>query len=491
MASDIILEGGVMATEYPEWVLKHKKPGTAIYAIRGKYYLYESTSQWNPEKKRAQHKTGKYLGRITEDGFVLPKAKKNDDKPINIQVKEYGLSTFIEKEMDGDIKILQEIFPEDYQRIIVMAMARLIHQAPLKNMQFVYEHSFFSEIYPDLTMNDKVLGTFIRDIGKDRARNVQYLKNFIKAEETLLVDVTSLISQSDNLEMAQVGYNSQRIYDPQINLLCIVSATSHRPIYYRMVPGNIREISAFKLSVIESGIKDVIAIGDKGFYSKDNVDAMLREKMHFILPLRRNIGMIDYSPVEVTQKMGFDGTFRHQNRHIWHHKHEVDGMNLHLFLDDRLRSEEEKDYLDRVDDKKDDKYTLEGYREHYNRFGTLAILTNKTDLTSQQIYEYYKSRNEIEVMFDEMKTVLKMDTTYMQHPEALEGWMFINFIALTWFYALYRRLLEKEMLKKNSPMDILKRLNEVKRVKIDGKWHQAETTSNIKAVMSNLGIDIT
>ena len=480
-----------MAAEYPEWVLKHKKPGTAIYPIRGKYYLYESTSQWDPEKKRAKHKTGKYLGRITEEGFIPPKAKKNDGEPVNIQVKEYGLSTFIEKEMANDIEKLTEIFPEEYKTIIVMALARLLHQAPLKNMQFVYEHSFLSEIYPNLTMNDKALGTLLRDIGRDRARNVSYLKNFIKAEETLLVDVTNLISQSDNLDMAQVGYNSQRIYDPQINLLCIFSATSHRPIYYRMVPGNIREISAFRLSMIESGIKDVIAIGDKGFYSKANVDAMNSENMHFILPLRRNLSLIDYSPVEVSQKMGFEGTFRYENRHIWHHKHEVDGMTLHLFLDDRLRSEEEKDYLDRVDDNVDDKYTLEGYREHYNRFGTLAILTNRNDLTSKQIYEHYKSRNEIEVMFDEMKTVLKMDTTYMQNPDALEGWMFVNFIALTWFYALYRRLLEKEMLKKNSPMDIIKRLNEVKKVKIDGKWHYAETTSNIKALMSKLGIDIT
>jgi len=34
-------------------------------------------------------------------------------------------------------------------------------------------------------------------------------------------------------------------------------------------------------------------------------------------------------------------------------------------------------------------------------------------------------------------------------------------------------------------------LNEVKKVKIDGKWHYAETTSNTKALMSKLGIDIT
>ena len=51
---------------YPEWVEKQKRPGTNISCIHGKYYLYEATSVWDPEKKRTRKKTGKYLGRITE-----------------------------------------------------------------------------------------------------------------------------------------------------------------------------------------------------------------------------------------------------------------------------------------------------------------------------------------------------------------------------------------------------------------------------------------
>ena len=78
---------------YPEWVEKYKKPGTNISFIRGKYYLYEVTSQWNPEKKRAQKKTGKYLGRITEeDGLIPPREKKEIG---SIAVKEYGASSFL------------------------------------------------------------------------------------------------------------------------------------------------------------------------------------------------------------------------------------------------------------------------------------------------------------------------------------------------------------------------------------------------------------
>ena len=55
---------------HPEWALKHKKPGTELRLMKGRYYLYEVSSKWNKEKKGAQKITGKILGRITENGFT-------------------------------------------------------------------------------------------------------------------------------------------------------------------------------------------------------------------------------------------------------------------------------------------------------------------------------------------------------------------------------------------------------------------------------------
>ena len=51
---------------HPEWALACKRKGTELRLLKGKYYLYEATSKWNPEKKRSIKITGKYLGRITE-----------------------------------------------------------------------------------------------------------------------------------------------------------------------------------------------------------------------------------------------------------------------------------------------------------------------------------------------------------------------------------------------------------------------------------------
>ncbi len=70
---------------HPEWALKHKKPGTELRLMKGRYYLYEVSSKWNKEKKRAQKITGKILGRITEDRGFTPSGERTQLSP---QIKE-------------------------------------------------------------------------------------------------------------------------------------------------------------------------------------------------------------------------------------------------------------------------------------------------------------------------------------------------------------------------------------------------------------------
>ncbi|RLG32304.1 hypothetical protein DRN97_07665 [Methanosarcinales archaeon] len=65
----------------------------------------------------------------------------------------------------------------------------------------------------------------------------------------------------------------------------------------------------------------------------------------------------------------------------------------------------------------------------------------------ERIYNLLKSRMEIEIMFDAFKNVLNADRTYMRDDYQMEGWMFINFIALVFYYRLYRLLADNSLLK--------------------------------------------
>ncbi len=120
----------------------------------------------------------------------------------------------------------------------------------------------------------------------------------------MLIDATHLLSYSQNMEIAKPGYNDQHKFAPQVNLLFIYSATLQLPVYYRIVPGNVREVKAFKLRLQESGIEDAVIIADKGFYSDNNVAQLEAERLQFIIPLRRSSTLIDYAPFQKSQKQG-------------------------------------------------------------------------------------------------------------------------------------------------------------------------------------------
>ena len=73
---------------YPDWVVAHKKKGTYVNCVKGKYYLYAAHSERIPGTKKVRRVSDGYIGRITEeDGLIPVKDKVGGD----VLVYEYGL----------------------------------------------------------------------------------------------------------------------------------------------------------------------------------------------------------------------------------------------------------------------------------------------------------------------------------------------------------------------------------------------------------------
>ena len=82
-------------------------------------------------------------------------------------------------------------------------------------------------------------------------------------------------------------------------------------------------------------------------------------------------------------------------------------------------------------------YTIENYQIKQNVFVTISMITNLVDTSSQKIYENYKSRMEIETVFDTYKNLIQADRTYMQSDDSINGWIFINHIATMMYYKIF------------------------------------------------------
>ena len=472
---------------YPEWVEKQRKPGTSIHCIRGKYYLYEVSSVYDKEKKRARAITGAYLGRITEEGLIPPRAKQQESVG-KYSVKEFGASAVL-LEMGTQIHAkLKEVFPKEADEMMVLAILRLVESSPFKRIGLLYERSYLSELFPGLPMSSSSLSGFLRSVGSNREKIVQFMSGMVGGSEHILFDGTSIITKSENMEINRLGYNSHRQYDPQINLLYAFSCEQRQPVYYRIVPGNVRDVSSFRHAVNESGIRDVTVIADKGFGSKANFNMLESEGIRYIVPLRRNNGAFDRSKLKTGDKSSFDGHFMFQKRVIWYYEYKLDGARYIVFQDSSLRTEEEKDYLQRVEAQHEN-YTMESYLERQYDFGTILFRTNRMD-SPEDIYKLYKARIEIEQTFDFLKNLLETDVIYLQDKYAAEGWAFINHLSLLLAYLIYDRLRTANLLSKFSIADFLSHLKYIHKINIKNSWVLSEISAKTQKLLDALNISI-
>lgn len=476
---------------HPQWALKYKRKGTELRCINGKYYLYEVSSKWDKELKKSKKITGKFLGRITkEDGFIESskiKLQKQKLKISSITIKENGLSSLVNQNFNDYIELLKKHFPENYKELIAMAYCRLGFQCPLKNMEFHYTHSYLAEQMGALNLSGKTLTSFMKEFGQNRQKINEFLKEFNSSQDNIIFDGSDIINNSEHIELNKLSKSKTGTFENIINMMFIFSLQKHIPIYYRILAGNIKDIKAFKLSLVESGIKDATIIADKGFYSQENIDALNDEHLEYIIPMKRNNSLIKYELIQTKSK--FEGYFQFQGRFVWYKSYEQQNNKVIIFFDEQLKIEESNDFLARIE-KYPHQYNLEQYLEKEKSFGTISMLHN-TNKSAQEVYETYKSRGEIEQMIDVFKNTLEADKTYMQNSQSIETWMFINFLALQWYYKIYQLLVSKNLLKKYSVNDLVTFLKEIKKVKINNSWHNVEITKKYQDIINLLGINIT
>ncbi|HEU0228741.1 MAG TPA: transposase [Arachidicoccus soli] len=491
---------------YPDWVIKHRKPGTEVRLMRGKFYIYEVSSVYDKEKKRARKITGKYLGKITEEeGFVasnfvkVPKSLPliNENK---ITTREYGMGAFLEHYCSDIIDILKIHFPEQWEWLVACLYGRLVHSSPIKNIGYYFKRSYLRESI-NITLNPKNVSQLLRDVGKNRTPLQNYMKSFL-GSSVALIDATSIVSYSKNLERNHVSKTKNGTYEPLFNLLYFYQPGTFTPAYYRLFDGNIKDIKMIQMAVEESGYKDALVIADKGFCSDENLEILDHSNLKFITPLKRNSTFIKKELISDLPKG--EQMFLFAGRIIYYtsygcpdpkvkkkssKKSERPLRRIHIFVDEEAMIKEKKDFVHRMN-KHPQTYTKEKFQEKLNEFGTFVAITNLEE-DAEVIYQYYKSRIGIEVLFDGVKNILGNDSTYMQNNDALEGWMFINHLTLQIHHKIYQLLTTYNMISKTSVRDFIEYLSDIRIVKVNNKWIMETMPKDQQNLLSKLNLSIT
>lgn len=126
---------------YPDWVLQHKKKGTYVNCVKGRYYLYAAHSERVPGTKKVKRICDGYLGRITEEaGFIPVKDKVSTD----ILVYEYGFSCFMLEFCKEELSVAGG----DGDLIGVSILLSLLYG---EYNAWIYARSYLSVLFPDIS----------------------------------------------------------------------------------------------------------------------------------------------------------------------------------------------------------------------------------------------------------------------------------------------------------------------------------------------------
>jgi transposase len=302
-------------------------------------------------------------------------------------------------------------------------------------------------------------------------RSISVMRKLTEKGEYVLMDSTAIFSRSENISFLEPGHNPKEMHLPQINVMMLFSATRTMPTFIRILPGSIRDVSAMANTIDMAGVEKCVIVADKGFFSADNVNKLKKKHLSYIIPLRRNSSLIP-------EPDHFMGVFMYDGKPVKYWKREND---VYIYEDPVLKSEEEKDYLIRIEENKRSRKQLD---ENEINFGKLYILSDLNE-EPERVYRLYKQREYVEYAFNVYKNDLEADRSYLRDDHMLFTYMFLNLLSLYLHFQILNMIEGKY-----SVRDILLILSRIKMYRMEKSEIMSEIPKKSRELVETLGVDL-
>ena len=422
--------------DLPQWVSVHKKPGQTVKVRSGNYYLYEQKCVYDSTKKHKNTTIDIYLGTITKENGFIPKRIAKDLPPDSIVSKSYGAYCLINHCCRDVLGRLKQHFGDYSNIIFTIAALRSIEKTPYCDLETEYEGSYFSVFDKTLPMSKTALSDFLADLSLKESSFIQFMREDIDGDDILIFDGTNLLCGSQKISYSGKGYKHGHNYPAQVNQLYAYSPGKRKPVYYKLLEGGVPDSQSLSDILEEAGISNGVAIIDNGFASDNNIASLISHKVKYILALRRDSKHV--TDEILNDAFGLNCIEKFTNNHesvFAYETKDENGNRICIYFNQTIRGVETSEYLDKIT-RGWSGYTEENYATQCKRFGIYVLKTN-VSFSLKKIYEYYKSRFEIEYLFDTVKNTLEFDKVYMHSDKSLRSWAFINHVSIIMTQLIY------------------------------------------------------
>ena len=262
----------------PAEILAVERPkGTVVKQSHGRYLVIKRTSKRvNGKPKPVDLGTvGEIINRAYVEIRKEPRRHRNE-----VDIKDYGEFALCNKACGDLLQELARSFSiQDAKRIFVIAMLRTMDQ-DIKNrdLQFAYETSYISEIYPGVHLSENTVSDFLEKTGMAYRHIHQFMQSRMDAfgGGHLVIDGMLKDNNSSTNTFSEWSRRGARKGSRDINLIFAYDPETKEPVAVKPYPGNMLDLTALQDFVAEYAITSGILIMDKGFTSNENI-GKLRE----------------------------------------------------------------------------------------------------------------------------------------------------------------------------------------------------------------------
>lgn len=451
----------------------------------------------------------------------------------------YGATYLFDQigEITGIQDDLKACFPDTYKQILSIAYYLILEdQNPLYRFgkwARLHRHPYgrdiasqrSTELFQSITEEQKM--RFFRLQGERRSE-----------KEYWAYDTTSVSSYSETLRQVKYGKNKDGEHLAQINLAILFGEDSGLPFYYRKLAGNIPDIKTIRELIRELdvlGYQKAKLVMDRGFCSADNINALYKEHYKFLLGAStalsyakdfiREIGETkdhfeyydsDYDLYVFTKTIAWN--YEQHRPYKGDTLHEERRMYLHLYYNPEKQVEDAKNFNRRMIQYREE--ILSGHRvpEHekeykkyfiiketpkrgisltyrqdkiddaHMRYGFFILLSNevKDPVTALKLY---RMRDIAEKAFWNYKDRLNLRRTLTSSESALEGKLFVEFVALIYLSYINKRMENGHLYSKYTMHELLDELDVIECFLEPGKAPiQGEVLKKQEQLYRDLGV---
>lgn len=503
--------------------------------IKGRVYLYEVESYWDSEKKQPRQRR-KYLGKenpetgeaITPRKGFRPRAARN-----------FGNTYVLGQVADacGLRSVLAEAFGEDAELLLQLACYQVSESRPLYLFRSWQEgnHTPLTEEY-----SSQRLSRFVARLGERDREREDFFACWIKrqgAPRAVVFDITSLSSYARLVDLVEWGYNRDGEGLPQVNLGMAFGQPVNLPLAYRVCPGSVADVSTLATTTTflrEYGLEELSYVLDRGFYSMANVARMVVEGVRFVVPVpftsKWATALVAKHRKELTSAVnGF--CFQKQALSHVRARVEVGGQPVwaHIYYDRKRQAEEEGTFIRRLVEieaemtahrfkgrkaaaaclnrlwKGANRLFTVTFRDGrvelhrkpkamsrlVNRMGYALMLSNEEALGRDEVLLAYRRRDAVEKLFDILKNELRENRLRAHSRTAVEGRLFLCYLAMILYSSLDNAMRERELYKYYTIAEVLAELKTLRSVEMtSGRSYLTEMTKRQRTLMENLRIPL-